>query len=138
MQILDIQDDYESDILLNERLVHLIDTFTIQVERELLNSHKDNTLHILFKKHPELVNSKIDASTQNVDIPIELVECVILGMAAKAHSMGFLSNDPRTGTSYVQNPYIDRYEAAIKKALDNGFIMPTRMARKDWNVKGFV
>lgn len=138
MQILDIQDDYNSDILLNERLVHLIDTFTIQVERELLNKYGENNLHILFKKHPELVDSTKEANTQNVDIPIELVECVIFGMAAKAHSMGFLSNDPRTGTSYVQNPYIDRYEAAIKKAIDNGFIMPTRMARKDWNMKGFV
>lgn len=138
MQILDIQDDHNSDILLNERLVHLIDTFTIQVERELLNKYSSNKLHILFKKHPELVDSTKEANTQNVDIPIELVECVILGMAAKAHSMGFLSNDPRTGTSYVQNPYIDRYEAAIKKAIDNGFIMPTRMGRKDWDMKGFV
>ncbi len=138
MQILDIQDDYQTEIRLNEQKVHKVDTFTIQVEKELLERYDDNTLHILYKRHPKLVDSAIPAQDQKVDIPIELLECILLGMAVKAHSMSILTNDPRTGSSYVQNPYIDRYELAIKKALENGYITSTNFVRKDYKKKGFV
>ena len=108
MQILDIKDNYQSDINLNEHLVHMVDTFSIQVEKELLNRHKTNTLHILYKDHPKLVDDTLPAQEQKLALPIELIEVLLLGMAVKAYGIGALTNDPRTGSSYVQNPYIDR------------------------------
>ena len=44
MKILQVEDKYRSDIRLNERLVHTLDTNTIQVERKLLKQHKENSL----------------------------------------------------------------------------------------------
>jgi hypothetical protein len=143
MQILDIKDDYKSPILLNTNLVHMITTFKIQVEKELVNKYKENTLHILYKKHPILLKTKNDDGSlckpedQKVDLPIELIDVLLLGIAVKAHGMGTLTNDPRTGTSYVQNPYVDRYELAIKKAIDNGYLNQTNINQRTVHTKGF-
>lgn len=138
MIILDVQDAYGNTYSTNEYGIHKIDDMTIQVEKAILNKYSSNTLYIRYKDHPNLCVMNIPASQQIVDIPIELLECVLLGMSVKAHTMGFLTTDPRTGQSYVQNPYIDRYEMAIKKAIANGYIQPTRLERKDWEQKGFV
>lgn len=138
MQILKITDNYNNDILLNERGVHMVDTFNIQVEKDLVNKYAENSLHILYKKHPNLCVTDKLAEDQYVDAPIELLEVLLLGMSVKAHTMGFLTTDPRTGQSYVQNPYIDRYEMAIKKALDAGIIQSTSNKRQDLRKKGFV
>lgn len=138
MQILDIQDNYRSNIRFNESLVYSITPTSIQVAKKLLDTHPNNTLHILIKSPPKLVTNDLTAKEQNVDLPMELIECLILGIAAKANDMGVLSNDPRTGTSYVVNPYIDRYELAIKKAIDNCYLMPQSLLRKDYYIKGLV
>lgn len=138
MQILDIKDDYREQILLNTNYVHMIDTFRIQVEKELLSKHYDNTLHILYKKHPNLVTKDKTPEEQTIDLPIELIDVLLLGIAVKAHGMGTLTNDPRTGTSYVQNPYIDRYELAIKKAMDNGYLPPIDLSKRKVTTKGFI
>ena len=138
MQILDIKDDYKELILLNTKYVHMINTFTIQVEKELLHKHHDNTLHILYRKHPKLVSTQKTPEEQTIDLPIELIDVLLLGIAVKAHGMGTLTNDPRTGTSYVQNPYIDRYELAIKKAIDNGYLPPNDLSKRTVSTKGFI
>lgn len=137
MKILQVEDKYRSDIRLNERLVHTLDTNTIQVERKLLKQHKENSLYILHKVPPKLCVDYL-SNKQIVDIPQELIEVLVLGMAVKAHGMGALTNDPRTGTSYVQNPYIDRYELAIKKVLDYGYLPPTRINTRTITTKGFI
>lgn len=116
----------------------MVDTFNIQVEKDLVNKYAENSLHILYKKHPNLCVTNKLAEEQYVDAPIELLEVLLLGMSVKAHTMGFLTTDPRTGQSYVQNPYIDRYEMAIKKALDAGIIQSTSNKRQDLRKKGFV
>ena len=137
MKILDVQDKYQSDIRLNERLVHTINSNTLQVERELLTEHKDNSLYVLYKVPPKLCKEYL-TNKQIVDIPQALIEALILGMAVKAHGMGALTNDPRTGGSYVQNPYIDRYELAIKKVLDYGYLPPLRINTRTIQTKGFI
>lgn len=137
MQIIDIKDDYKSDINFNESLVHMIDTYNIQVERKLLDEYKDNTLHILYRKHPQLVTIDKTPDEQKIDLPIELIEVLLLGIAVKAYGMGTLTNDPRTGTSYVQNPYVDRYEVAIKKAIDYGYLPQNKINQRKVTDKGF-
>lgn len=138
MQILDIKDNYDNKIILNDELVHMVDTFTIQVEKELLKKYNDNTLHILYKKHPTLLTTEKQPEEQSVDLPIELIDVLLLGIAVKAHGMGTLTNDPRTGTSYVQNPYVDRYELAIKKAIDYGYLPKPRINERKVTDKGFI
>ena len=137
MQILDIKDDHKSPILLNTNLVHMIDTFNLQVEKELANKFKENTLHILYKKHPQLLTTEKTPEEQKIDLPIELIDVLLLGIAVKAHGMGTLTNDPRTGSSYVQNPYVDRYELAIQKAINNGYLNQTNINQRTVKDKGF-
>lgn len=137
MQILNIQDKYRSDIKINERFVHTIDTDTLQLEKGFLERYQDNELYILHKVPPRLCKEWV-INSQEVDLPVELIEVLILGMAVKAHGMGALTNDPRTGTSYVQNPYIDRYELAIQKAQQYGYLPPENVTyRSVWD-KGFI
>ena len=137
MQILDIKDDHKSPILLNTNLVHMIDTFNLQVEKELANKFRENTLHILYKKHPQLLTTEKTPYEQKIDLPIELIDVLLLGIAVKAHGMGTLTNDPRTGSSYVQNPYVDRYELAIQKAINNGYLNQTNINQRTVRDKGF-
>lgn len=139
MKILDIKDKYNSDIVLNDRYVYSITQDKIQVEHALLKVHSDNSLYILFKEFPTLCTTDIEPQNQKVDLPIELIEVLILGMAVKAYGMGALTNDPRTGTSYVQNPYIDRYELAIKKAIDSGYLHEESIQSfRSVSTKGFI
>ena len=135
MKILNIEDKHKSDIRLNERLVHTIDVNTLQVEKALLQKFKDNSLYVLYKDSPKLCKDYL-SNKQIVDIPQFLIEVLVL--AVKAHGMGALTNDPRTGTSYVQNPYIDRYELAIKKVLDYGYLPPNRINTRSIEMKGFI
>lgn len=139
MKILEINDKYHTDIALNDRYVHTVNQDKIQVEQSLLKAHSKNSLFVLYKEFPTLCTIDIDAKDQKVDLPIELIEVLILGMAVKAYGMGALTNDPRTGTSYVQNPYIDRYELAIKKAIDNGYLHGESMQSfRNVTTKGFI
>ena len=159
MQILDIKDDCGNTIRLNESSIHMINTFNIQVTKEFLSKNIDKAIHILYKEHPKLLNSKIDsegyllddngdkvldeannaikATKQKIDLPIELIEVLILGMAVKSYSIRALTNDPRTGTSYVLNPYIDRYELAIQKAINYGYL-PQENLKTDVSRQGFI
>lgn len=139
MRILNIRDKHRTDIALNDRYVHTINQNKIQVEQSLLNSYNNNSLYILYKEFPKLCSVDIEPQNQKVDLPIELIEVLILGMAVKAYGMGALTNDPRTGTSYVQNPYIDRYELAIKKAIDYGYLHEESIQSfRDVRTKGFI
>lgn len=139
MKILDIKDKYRSDINLNEKYVYSINQNKIQVEHSLLKAHSNNSLYILYKEFPQLCTVDIEPKDQKVDLPVELIEILILGMAVKAYGMGALTNDPRTGTSYVQNPYIDRYELAIKKAIDYGYLHEESIQSfRSVRTKGFI
>ena len=150
MQILDIKDDCGNTIRLNESSIHMINTFNIQVTKEFLSKNIDKAIHILYKEHPKLLSSKIDsegyllddngdkvldeannaikAIKQKIDLPIELI---------KSYSIRALTNDPRTGTSYVLNPYIDRYELAIQKAINYGYL-PQENLKTDVSRQGFI
>lgn len=139
MKILKIEDKYNSEIELNDYCVFNVTPTKIQVEQALLKAYRDNSLYILYKDSPKLCSVDIDPDKQIVDLPPELIEVLILGMAVKAYGMGALTNDPRTGTSYVQNPYIDRYELAIKKAIDYGYLYEDSLVSyRDISKKGFI
>lgn len=139
MKILQIEDKYNTEIELNDYCVFNVTPTKIQVEKSLLDAYIDNSLFVLYKDSPKLCSVDIEPNKQKVDLPPQLIEVLILGMAVKAYGMGALTNDPRTGSSYVQNPYIDRYELAIKKALDYGYLYEdTLIHYRDISKKGFI
>lgn len=139
-QFLEVSDDYKSPIILNDRYVFSVNPSTIQITKDLRFRYPDkkNNLHIVYKKAPVLNKAEGDANDQYVDIPPILIECVILGMAKFAHSSGLLTTDQRVGSSYIVNPYLERYELAIKKALENGFIVDRGMHKRTVQTKGFI
>ena len=139
-QFLEVSDDYKSPIILNDRYVFSVNPSTIQITKDLRFRYPDkkNNLHIVYKKAPVLNKAEGDANNQYVDIPPILIECVILGMAKFAHSSGLLTTDQRVGGSYIVNPYLERYELAIKKAFENGFIVDRGMHKRTVQTKGFI
>ena len=139
-QFLEVSDDYKSPIILNDRYVFSVNPSTIQITKDLRFRYPDkkNNLHIVYKKAPVLNKAEGDANNQYVDIPPILIECVILGMAKFAHSSGLLTTDQSVGGSYIVNPYLERYELAIKKALENGFIVDRGMHKRTVQTKGFI
>lgn len=140
LQILNVSDSFNSPIILNSQLVFTVNPTTLQIVKELRHKYPDrkNTLYVIYKKFPNLNEDKGDANNQNVDIPKILLECVILGMAKFAHSTGLLTTDTRVGGSYIVNPYLERYELAIKKAFEYGFIQDSDLLTRDIRSKGFL
>lgn len=137
-QIIEIKDDYNTPIVLNEEFVHNVNPDVIQVEKSLVNRYENNKLHILYTKSPKMVSDTLPADQQIVDIPIQLLECLILGIASKASNIGQLTQDPRTGTSYMPNVYIERYELAVKKAVNEGFLYQVGLNKRTVSTKGFI
>ncbi|EAL4587030.1 hypothetical protein NON42_001165 [Campylobacter coli] len=137
-KILEVKDDYKSPIVLNDNLVHNVSPNVIQVEKELANKYDSNTLHILYTKQPKMVTDTLPADQQIVDIPEALLECLLLGIASKVSNIGQLTNDPRTGTSYMPNVYIERYEKAIEKVIGEGFLYQLGLNKRDVHTKGFI
>lgn len=74
---------------------------------------------------------------QEIDLPIQLMELLMLGISCKARSANVLQVDPRAGTPYMINPYLERYELAIKKAIDNQFINQSGIEKRTVYTKGF-
>lgn len=158
LSLISIQDEYDSVIDINSKMVHFASTDVLQVTKELRSKFKDNSLYLVIRLVPELLNppkiqykpntnvptdeskQQIQSYLENtyIDLPIQLQECLILGIGSKAHSMGFLSNDPRTGTASVVNPYLERYELSIKKAKENGFVHQTTLEHRTISTKGFI
>lgn len=158
LSLLSIVDDYQSNIEINDKFVYFASANTIQITQDLRDKFPTNNLNCVIRLAPTLLQcpkpkyqansneltpeskAEIEKYLTNteIDLPDQLQECLILGIGAKAHSMGFLSNDPRTGTASVVNPYLERYELAVKKAKENGFVHQTDLAsRKVWT-KGFI
>lgn len=138
-QFLEISDSYKSPIILNDRFVFSVNPTTIQITKDLRYKYPDkgNNLYIVYRKEPKLNKAEGDAREQYVDIPPILLECVILGMAKFAHTTGLLTTDQRVGGSYIVNPYLERYELAIKKAMENGFVTDRGMHKRSVYTKGF-
>ena len=125
LQILDIQDNHSTDIKLNTKVVHNTKGMhKIQVEKWLLEKYKDNALDILVRLQPDMLKNDGDNTDldQIVDLPMQLINLLILGMSVKAHSIGVLTVDPRTGTPYNINPYIERYQIELKTAQYLGYL----------------
>lgn len=158
LSLISITDDFDTPIKLNDNFVHMANESTLQVTRDLREKYTQNNLHLVIRLAPEMLkvpkmeyqdgtNKPTDESKQavedyldntQVDLPAQLLECLMLGIGAKAHSMGFLSNDARTGTASVVNPYLERYELAIKKAKENGFVHQTGLESRTVYTKGFI
>lgn len=138
-QFLEITDSYNSPIILNDKFVFSVNPETIQITKDLRYKYPDkkNTLYIIYRKEPKLNKAEGDATKQYVDIPPILLECLILGMAKYAHTTGLLTTDQRVGGSYIVNPYLERYELAIKKAIENGFIIDRGIHKRNVYTKGF-
>lgn len=73
-----------------------------------------------------------------IDLPIQLIECLKLGVSLQASTVGGTQIDPRAGTPYSINPYLERYELAIKKAIDKGFILRRGIQKRKNHMKGFM
>ena len=98
---------------------------------EIINVNSlDNT-----KKNSEILKEFLE---QEIDLPMQLIEVLMLGISAKARSANVVQIDPRAGTPYTINPYLERYELAIKKAIDSHFVNQQAIRRRDVSVKGFI
>lgn len=140
-KILDIKDNYRTSIKLNDRIVHMVDDKTIQVEKWFRQKYTDNNLSILYQKSPKLVEYKEGAPldiNQEVDLPPQLLDLLLLAISKNAHSIGQQTIDPRTGTPYLLNPYIERFELAMKNAVDNAKIQPLGTDFRCVHTKGFI
>lgn len=87
------------------------------------------------KKNSEILKEFLE---QEIDLPMQLVEVLMLGISAKARSANVVQLDPRAGTPYTINPYLERYELAIKKAIDSHFVNQQAVRHRDISVKGFI
>lgn len=73
-----------------------------------------------------------------IDLPIQLIECLKLGVSMQASTITSFQVDPRAGTPYSVNPYLERYELAIKKAIDKGFVLRRGIQKRKNQMKGFM
>lgn len=73
-----------------------------------------------------------------IDLPIQLIECLKLGVSMQASTITSFQVDPRAGTPYSINPYLERYELAIKKAIDKGFVLRRGIQKRKNQMKGFM
>ena len=140
-KILDIKDNYRTPIKLNDRIVHMVDERTIQVEKWFRQKYTDNNLSILYQKSPNLIEYKEGtafAINQEVDLPPQLLDLLLLAISKHSHSIGQQTIDPRTGTPYLLNPYIERFELAMKNAIDNAKIQPLGTDFRCVHTKGFI
>ena len=137
LNFLDVKDLYNSNIILNSKLVHLVDMNTLQIEKDFLNKYPDNKVYLLVKKSPERCNTTDDFNDQLVDLPMSLLEALVYGMAMYAHSSGIISQESGTYQSGV-NPFAKRYEEAIEKAIANQFIYPQGTEYLDVQKRGYV
>lgn len=88
------------------------------------------------KKNDEILKEFLE---QEIDLPVQLIEVLMLGIAAKARSDNSLQvMTGAGGTSYMINPYLERYELAVKKAIDNQFVNQQAIRQRDVSVKGFI
>mgnify|MGYP006874320093 FL=1 len=87
------------------------------------------------RKNSEILKEFME---QEIDLPIQLIEVLMLGISAKARSANVVQIDPRAGTPYTINPYLERYELAIKKAIDSHFTNQQAIKHRDVSVKGFI
>lgn len=137
LNFLDVKDLFDSNIILNSKLVHLVDMDTIQIEKDFLYKYPNNKIYLLVKKAPERCNTNDDFNNQLVDLPMSLLEALIYGMAMYAHSSGIISQESATYQSGI-NPFTKRYEEALTKAIANQFIYPQGTDHLDVQKRGYV
>lgn len=139
--LIDINDEVKAAINENKnRLFGYIDNTQqnmVTNEKEVIKDSDiininaiDNT-----KKNSDILKEFLE---QEIDLPYQLIEVLMLGISAKARSANVVQIDPRAGTPYTINPYLERYELAIKKAIDSHFTNQQSIGRRDVSVKGFI
>lgn len=118
LNYIEAKDDKDSDLSINNKGVFLVDKNTIQVDQNLLNKYTNNTLHILYKKSPEMVTISKTIQEQYVDLPISLLECLIFGMAYYAHTIGIITADMSKAYGGLTVDNLKKtYESSIQKAM---------------------
>jgi hypothetical protein len=109
---------------------------TKQLETKIVKD--DDTINVnqldTSRTNKEILDEFLD---QEIDCPIQLVELLKLGISCQARTANTLQQDPRVGTTYIINPFLERYELAVKKALENQFLNQPSMDIRPVQVKGF-
>ena len=140
-QLLDISDEVKAAVNENTaRIFGYVENTKqekVTSSQEVIESEETINVNSLdkTKKNSEVLKEFLE---QEIDLPLQLVEVLMLGISAKARTANVVQIDPRAGTPYSINPYLERYELAIKKAVDNQFINQLPVGRRDVSVKGFV
>lgn len=192
--ILSIKDDYNNDIMYDDREVFMKSYNTIQIDKDFLANNIGNHLHLAVKLNPTLIElsdevksaiqenkqripgyientqqdkvvnddkgikiikdneiinvNSLDSTRTNkeiidefleqeIDLPIQLIELLMLGVSCNARKGNVVQLDQRVGTTYIVNPYLERYELAVKKAIDNQYINQPGIEKRTVSTKGF-
>lgn len=110
----------------------------VTVDREVIKDSEIIDINSIdkSKKNSEILKEFLE---QEIDLPVQLIEILMLGISAKARSANVSQIITGAGGSaYVINPYLERYELAIKKAIDSQFVNQQAVKTRDVSVKGFI
>lgn len=128
-------------VKMNPKLIEIDDdireatnfSFSRRPESNLTEEEKQK-IEIKMNNQKKILDNFLE---QEIDLPIQLIELLMLGISCKARTANVFQMDNRTGTAYAINPYLERYELAIKKAVDNQFINQIGIEKRDVSTKGF-
>lgn len=135
------RNDLHLIVKMNPKLIEIDDdikeatnySFARRPETNLTEEEKKK-IEIEMNNKKKILDSFLE---QEIDLPIQLIELLMLGISCKARTANVFQMDNRTGTAYAINPYLERYELAIKKAVDNQFINQVGIEKRDVSTKGF-
>lgn len=135
------KNDLHLIVKMNPRLIEIDDdikeatnySFARRPETNLTEEEKKK-IEIEMNNKKKILDSFLE---QEIDLPVQLIELLMLGISCKARTANVFQMDNRTGTAYAINPYLERYELAIKKAVDNQFINQVGIEKRDVSTKGF-
>lgn len=128
-------------VKMNPKLIEIDDdikeatnsSFSRRPETNLTEEEKQK-IEIEMQNKKKIIDNFLE---QEIDLPIQLIELLMLGISCKARTANVFQMDNRTGTAYAINPYLERYELAVKKAVDNQFINQVGIEKRDISTKGF-
>lgn len=135
------KNDLHLIVKMNPRLIEIDDdikeatnySFARRPETNLTEEEKKK-IEIEMNNKKKILDSFLE---QEIDLPVQLIELLMLGISCKARTANVFQMDNRTGTAYAINPYLERYELAVKKAVDNQFINQVGIEKRDVSTKGF-
>lgn len=139
--LIEINDEVKSAVSENRNRIF---GFTENTQQNMVTNNKEvikdnqiiniNTIDNT-KNNSEILKEFLE---QEIDLPIQLMEVLMLGISAKARSSNVVQIEVRTGSSYIINPYLERYELALKKVIDSHFTNQQSIGRRDVSTKGFI